>query len=633
MRPSSRLLRALSIASVAVALVAQVRSPTHAAAVLGWLAVVLAVGPRISAGTGAQIILMGFSALAAVFVAQATALGDDDGRPRLVEGFAMAATALFAAASVRRAVKATFGDVRADFAFDAFALVACAQVRLHPVALGAVGAWLLSSLLALRTEGGASLPLRRLPRRNLAALSLMVVVTAGLSVGAVQGLREFYGWVSARMIHALEDDVSSGFDDRFDLGALSTLLQSEELVLRVQGPAPEHLRGSTFDRYQRGRWRSSRGFAHRIVRVPRGPIEGDGVISIERVGGVGGWYFLPLETGRFATEEGGARLDPLGTVRAIPGDPGHRWWVTLGPRDALAPDPPTARDTEVPEALVDPLRATARAWAGGARGNDDTMSRLTDNLRARYRYSLRFARGRTDPVLDFLYVHREGHCEYFASALALLGRTMGVPTRVVGGYRVAERNPYTNEWMVREMNAHAWVEAWGDDHRWHTWDATPSDGLPQNQRHQTERWRGLREAVTYFAAAVQRWVLARTAWQMLGAAGVMLAVWLVYRRFQPPEGASVVGLDPRDLPTPAWTALETALGSRGITRAKGETLERFAARVRESALLDADSRDGAGRAIEGYAAWRYGNVGDEESVRASLDGARTALRAAKPTEG
>src|SRR5262245_14858520 len=61
----------------------------------------------------------------------------------------------------------------------------------------------------------------------------------------------------------------------------------------------------------------------------------------------------------------------------------------------------------------------------------------------------------------------------FASAMVLLARTRGIPARVVGGYRVTEVNPLSGRAIVRDRDAHAWVEAWLDG-EWRGWDPTPT---------------------------------------------------------------------------------------------------------------------------------------------------------------
>jgi hypothetical protein len=82
-----------------------------------------------------------------------------------------------------------------------------------------------------------------------------------------------------------------------------------------------------------------------------------------------------------------------------------------------------------------------------------------------------------DAVEWFLTKERRGHCEYFACALALLCRSVGIETRVVTGYLASEIDPATNQVTVRQSNAHAWVEARVGEHEWRTSDATPAESL------------------------------------------------------------------------------------------------------------------------------------------------------------
>lgn len=78
-----------------------------------------------------------------------------------------------------------------------------------------------------------------------------------------------------------------------------------------------------------------------------------------------------------------------------------------------------------------------------------------------------------DPVSSFLLVSRKGHCEYFASALALMCQLRGVPARVVKGYLASEYNPHGGFYMVRSKHAHAWVEVFVPGLDWVTLDPTP----------------------------------------------------------------------------------------------------------------------------------------------------------------
>ena len=81
--------------------------------------------------------------------------------------------------------------------------------------------------------------------------------------------------------------------------------------------------------------------------------------------------------------------------------------------------------------------------------------------------------GTTPPLIYFLETSHSGHCEYYASAMAILLREVGVPTRNVTGFSGAHYNSYGGYWAVRSGDAHAWVEAYVDD-AWVTFDATPA---------------------------------------------------------------------------------------------------------------------------------------------------------------
>jgi hypothetical protein len=79
-----------------------------------------------------------------------------------------------------------------------------------------------------------------------------------------------------------------------------------------------------------------------------------------------------------------------------------------------------------------------------------------------------------DPVVDFLVNRKAGHCEYFASALALLLRASDLPARYVSGYKGGTFNKKAQQYEVRQLHAHAWVEAYVDD-EWVVLDPTPAD--------------------------------------------------------------------------------------------------------------------------------------------------------------
>ncbi|MGH9475654.1 MAG: transglutaminaseTgpA domain-containing protein [Terriglobales bacterium] len=116
--------------------------------------------------------------------------------------------------------------------------------------------------------------------------------------------------------------------------------------------------------------------------------------------------------------------------------------------------------------------------------NWDRMQALTVYLQTHYRYSLRDLPQGAHPLAGFLFASGKGDCEYFASALAVMARSLGIPTRLVNGFLLGPYNPISGEYVVRGSDAHTWVEAyfatsrqgWNDGFGhsvWVRYDATP----------------------------------------------------------------------------------------------------------------------------------------------------------------
>jgi transglutaminase-like putative cysteine protease len=103
---------------------------------------------------------------------------------------------------------------------------------------------------------------------------------------------------------------------------------------------------------------------------------------------------------------------------------------------------------------------------------------LETYLRANFGYTLEM-QAAADPIPFFLFERKKGHCEYFASAMAVMLRTVGIPSRIVNGFRNGERSDVTGSYLIRARDAHSWVEAFIPGHGWVEFDPTPSGDPPQ----------------------------------------------------------------------------------------------------------------------------------------------------------
>ena len=134
------------------------------------------------------------------------------------------------------------------------------------------------------------------------------------------------------------------------------------------------------------------------------------------------------------------------------------------------------------------VRQLATRISAPAPTSFDKASAIEHYLLTNYSYSLQqpaLLRERqpgrnswSDPLSFFLFERKQGHCEYFASAMAVMLRTIGIPSRVVNGFRGGEFNSLTGSYIVRARDAHSWVEAYFPGQGWIGFDPTPPDPKP-----------------------------------------------------------------------------------------------------------------------------------------------------------
>jgi transglutaminase-like putative cysteine protease len=463
----------------------------------------------------------------------------------------------------------------------------------------------------------------------------------------------------------------TGFSDRVELGAYGEIETDSTVIMRVHVPqwTPEparipglRWRGVALDRFDGRAWAVGNPDPVEVQR-PNGDFllgqpRGTGRILVQDV------YLEPLGTpvifaaprvlslrlragdtlvlddmGSLSLPTARARLryTVVSEVERVP--PVRPPRRAPGPLDAEA----AARYLQLPP-LPERVAELARRLTAGAAGPHEAAVRLSEHLAREYRYTLLLDRRTAlDPVDEFLFVRRSGNCEYFAAALAVMLRSVGIPARVVNGFQRGEWNPYGHYFMVRLRDAHSWVEAYVAGLGWVSLDPTPRaeaelggrwaeamlwlDALRMRWHRYVVNW-SLRDQINT-AWAIRQMVRQPQPWLgvpwperrlvvalVLAAGG---AAWLVVRLGR--RRAGPTGRAARRLP-PFYAAALRRLARRGFRPAPHETAREFAGRVAAAAPEWATPLT---RLTVAYERVRFGAAPPEDGGGPDLDACLTAL--------
>ncbi len=348
--------------------------------------------------------------------------------------------------------------------------------------------------IALKTpteEPAEALPGRRIP----SAAVLLVTAIAVLAVPTFFFLPRVGGAGLGGMQRSLS--TMSGFSDRMQLGAIGRIQQNEAVVMRVrhengtQSKGELYFRGIALDTFDNRNWSASKAPAKLIIPNINGRIDLDQAEPNSRLT-KSTIYLEPLDTPvlfaapKVLSVETSMRhinRDISGDLSFLPMGERISYTVTSDvsspvQRVRLLPD--TSYDGESQKYLklpddIDPkIGELAHTVVGDAKTRYEKAVAIENHLLSNYGYSLEMRAGGEQPVADFLFNVREGHCEYFASAMVVMLRSQGIAARVVTGFSGGDVNEKAGLRIVRQRNAHAWVEAYFPQaDAWVTFDPTP----------------------------------------------------------------------------------------------------------------------------------------------------------------
>jgi transglutaminase-like putative cysteine protease len=490
--------------------------------------------------------------------------------------------------------------------------------------------------------------------------------------------------LAALPLRARLGTMMTGFSERLDLGGGSgTIFTDSRVAMRVHLPDEAHpedvpnlrWRGVVLDAFDGRAWTARHPRWIRIVRPNGGSFEIGTLRASGRI--VRQEIFLePLGTEAIFTAPHALRVslpafllavDDMGAV-TVP-SPGARLRYTVeseleGLRspervrhDPVPPLSPVAleRYVQLPE-LAPRIAELARRVAAGSRDAGEIARRLERYLAREFRYTLDVEPvSGLDPLEAFLFVRRAGHCEYFAAAMAVMLRTLGVPARVVNGFQRGEWNPYGRYFLVRYQDAHSWVEAYVPGTGWTTFDPTPRvaagpaersmpamlylDALRLQWHRYVVNW-SLRDQIEIVRAAhvrisgVRRWSatldaetrerLARAGSAVVVVAVALVGGWSAWRRRRPGARGR-----PAAVPRFYRHALR-AVARRGLRPGAGETAREFSGRV---AGLGSAAADAFARVTALYERARFGGTAPSPAELEDAESCLTALRHARRAAG
>lgn len=443
------------------------------------------------------------------------------------------------------------------------------------------------------------------PRRYAPAIwAALLVLAGGAGYGAQHGLSRIQAWIEESVPGWIAGSGArtDPYRSRTDLGHIGELKLDDTIVLRVRPDrelaTPLLLHRASYNGYFGTTWAArtaplmprmpdatARWVLGRAVSTPVRVVvhdyspRGNPVLSLPRG---------TVEVVGLAAPE--IRVNGLGTVQAeFP--PGRFSYTALVDREAATESAPGEEDLRVPRSEQALFAQVAQELELPGMSPERAVAKVRRYFADGFGYSLYqpgAARGGS-ALTDFLLKTRSGHCEYFATATALILRAAGVPARYATGFSVQEYSRMEDAWIVRERHAHAWVRAWVNG-RWIDVDTTPATWVSV-EAGQASWWSPLADVWAWVSFRVSRLAAsAREAQDTTAfwtAIALLLAAWLGWRLYRQRQllvvgrqrGTTAQERGPLTGGDSEFFLVERALARRGFPREPGETPIMWVARI------------------------------------------------------
>lgn len=412
-----------------------------------------------------------------------------------------------------------------------FLFLAATGTSVHPaIVLYLVGFLVLSLKMLTRFAflhvlagfGREDPKLAHLPLRGFMTFSVVLTLLLAIPLFALLP-RVRSPYITGRGVGTGTQIEAAGFSDDVTLDSIGQIRNSREVVMRLLEEEPldpnreMRFKAATFDTYDGAAWRRSpmSTVLHRSERA-RFWLLRETPLRWVKI------YLQPLRSRSLPLPVDSVVVEPGVTTLDV--DQGGALSFAVAPLEVreyrvgmidepvlIGATPDLSGSASANERALNRLGVTPRiaGLAGEVMGQGsvrDRARRLELHLTENYEYTLDFRGRSTDnPIERFLFDYRSGQCEYFASSMVLMLRSQGIPARLVTGFLGGEYNPFEGYFIVRESNAHAWVEAWIPGEGWQVFDPTPPAGRPAG--HEEGVWLLTQQAWDYVLFRWDRYIL------------------------------------------------------------------------------------------------------------------------------
>ena len=433
-----------------------------------------------------------------------------------------------------------------------------------------------------------------------------------------------------------------------DIGHIGKLKESDAIVLRVTVPdgtkPPELLHRASYNAYLGAAW-IARGTNFSPVtggrdnRWPLGAVDAHAAMP-KRVT-IHDYSTRPnpvlsLPAGAVAIEglkAITAQRNTLGAVQIVR-EPGYFSYVAAYAGEHALEGPPTAEDTRVPQKEREAFQAVATELGLTPARGDDAVTHVKQFFANGYRYATfqKDAPLMGSPMVDFLHRSKSGHCEYFATATALLLRAGGIPARYATGFAIAEKSEHENAYLVRTRHAHAWVRAYVNG-AWIDIDTTPPSWFSieaEDSGAWAKAWSSVSDLWSWLHfRASQAWANSDERKLLTGALIVVFpfALWLAWRLYRSrntrknSQQKHIVTMPTRNGADSEFYRIAQRLTEQGWGRRAHETINDWLARLKTDSNTATMDTAALAKIAALHNRYRFDPSGLDEAQRAQLKAA------------